>query len=118
MTVVALDEYWTISRDRIDERFSWKLLLGPFSFIPSPAQHPFAPKRFLCLGCDAFCELLRGCCICQLNLFELCAALNEMHVRVVKSWQQQFASSVDHFGGKLLLPRSEEHTSELQLREN
>jgi hypothetical protein len=31
-------------------------------------------------------------------LFELCTALNEMYVRVVKSGQQQFAASVDYFG--------------------
>jgi hypothetical protein len=31
-------------------------------------------------------------------LIELCTALDEMHVRVVKSRQQQFAASIDHFG--------------------
>ena len=43
-------------------------------------------------------ELLRRCGVSKLNLFELCSALDKVHVCIVKSGQQQFAASVDHFG--------------------
>ena len=45
---------------------------------------------------DALGEFLRGCGIGKLNLAELRSALNEMHVRVVKSGQQQLAAGVDY----------------------
>ena len=98
MTVVALNENWSVTRDWVYQLLRRKLRLGPFGFIPSAAQNPFAFRRLFHLGRDAFCELLRRCGISKLNLFELCAALDEMHVRVVKSGQQQFAASIDHFG--------------------
>ena len=98
MTVIALNEHWNVTRDWVYQVLGRKLWLGPFGFIPSAAQNPLAFRGLFYLCRDAFCELLRGCGISKLNLIELCTALDEMHVCVVKSRQQQFAASIDHFG--------------------
>src|SRR5262249_51838708 len=68
VTVVALDENWSVSRDWVHECFSWKLLFRPFSFIPSTAQDLFAVELLFCLGRDAFCDLLWSCHVSKLNL--------------------------------------------------
>src|SRR4029077_9534038 len=98
VAVVALNENWSLAGDRVHEIFRGKLRLGPFGLIPSPAQNPFTFWRFFCLSRNSFCKFLRSCGVCKLNLFELCPALDEMNVCVVKSGQQQFVASINHFG--------------------
>jgi hypothetical protein len=98
VTVVALEKRWNVTRDRVYQVLGRKLRLGPFGFIPSSAQDPLTLGRLFHLHRDTFRKFLRRCSISKLNLFELCAALDEMHMRVVKSGQQKLAASIDHFG--------------------
>src|SRR5262249_56473884 len=85
MTVVTLDKNWSIARDWVDERFSWKPLVRPFGFVPAATDNPFGLRRLFYLSCDSFRKFLRRCCVSKLNLIQLCTALNKMNVRVVKS---------------------------------
>ena len=60
------------------------------SHRPPKIHSPFG--SLFHLRCDTVCEFFRRCGISELNLFELCTALDEMHVCVfAESGQQQFA---------------------------
>ena len=96
MAVVALNKHWGVTCEWIHEFFSRKVRFGPFGFIPSSAQNPFAFRRLFPLCRDAFREFVGRCGIDQVDLLELCAALNKVHVRVVKSGQHQFAAGIDY----------------------
>ena len=87
MSIVALDKNWRIPGHWIHELLSGKLRRRPFGFVPAAAQNPFAFRGLGRLRRNTPCELLRGCHIRQVNLIQLRAALDEMHMRVVESGQ-------------------------------
>ena len=86
--VIATHKYGRVRGDRIDQFLGGHLGRGPFGFIPVAARDPLP---FWCL---LRCSPMRRANSCgaggvvELHAVERPSAVNKMHMRVVKAWQQ------------------------------
>src|SRR6266704_6023192 len=96
MAVIAAHKDRRFWCDWIDQFFRRQLGGSPLGFIPVAAHDPFAFRRLLGTLADAAGEFLWAGGIVQLHRVKGEASVDEMHMRVVKAGEEEFALSIDH----------------------
>ena len=96
VAVVTTDKDGRVVRDGIDQLFGRELRGSPLGFIPVTAENPRTLGRDFGAGVDAADELLGAGRVVELDVIELHATGDEVHMGIVEAGEEEFASGVEH----------------------
>ena len=96
VAVVTTDKDGRVVRDGIDQLFGREFRGSPLGFIPVTAENPRSLGRDFGALADAADELLGAGRVVELDVIELHATGDEVHMGIVEAGEEEFASGVEH----------------------